>query len=527
MSAILIRNGWIYTNDAAKTVHERGDVLVVGSKIQAIGPDLSQEAAALPDLKVIDASNRLVMPGFVDAHMHSNEGFEMGRYDNLPLEIWLSEVYPPFHESHLDWRVKYLRAMLVGIVSVRSGVTSLQDDVINLGFKSDAVDATASAYRDLGLRGWITASMWDESFCDSLPFLRQTMPADLVAALDALPLPDRAEQIALFRELHASWHGKDNIRIILGPCGPQRCSVGLLEEVADLSDKLDLPIHCHVLETRTQAVTGQEKYGRTLVQFLKDAGCLTHRLTMNHAVWLTEADIQMMGDVGCSITHNPLANLKLGSGVAPVRELLRAGVNVALGCDGVASADTADMFEAFKAAAMLHKIGTHDFREWISAHEVMQMATLAGARSSLMQNEVGSLEVGKQADIILLDRKAWGFIPLHDPIQQIAFSASSESVRTSIIAGRVVMEERKLTFVDEDALRDEISEAAERFRLEECPRMSRHAATVRPWLEQMYAKATSGDIDLTARSRRFAPVQTGLQSRGSMVAPGATQDRAS
>ncbi len=166
---------------------------------------------------------------------------------------------------------------------------------------------------------------------------------------------------------------------------------------------------------------------------------------------------------------------------------------------------------------MLHKIGTHDFREWISAHEVMEMATLAGARSSLMEREVGSLEAGKQADIILLDRKAWGFIPLHDPIQQVAFSASSESVRTSIIAGRIVMEERKLTLVDEDALRDEISEAAERFRLEECPQMSRHAATVRPWLDQMYAKATSADTDLATRARRYAPVQTGLRSRGSIT----------
>ncbi len=107
--------------------------------------------------------------------------------------------------------------------------------------------------------------------------------------------------------------------------------MGLLEEVAELSESFDLPIHCHVLETRTQAVTGQEKYGCTLVQFLKDTGCLTHRLTMNHAIWLTDQDIEMMGDAKCSITHNPLANLKLGSGVAPVRELLRAGVNVRSG----------------------------------------------------------------------------------------------------------------------------------------------------------------------------------------------------
>jgi 5-methylthioadenosine/S-adenosylhomocysteine deaminase len=505
--ALLIRQGYVITNDPDARVLERGDVLVVGDRIAAIGPDLGPLAAEHPGIEIIEAGDRLVMPGFVDAHMHSNEGFEMGRYDNLPLEIWLSEVYPPFGAATLTWRDWYLRAMLVAIVSVRSGVTTLQDDVINLGFTPDAVDATASAYRDLGLKGWITASMWDESFCDGLPYLSEVLPSDLKARLDAIPVPGYREQIELFRHLSELWHGKEGMRIILGPCGPQRCSVPLLEEIAALSADLDLPIHCHVLETKTQAVTGQRKYGRTLVQFLDDVGAMTHRLTMNHAIWLTDADIEMMGAAGASITHNPLANLKLGSGVAPIRKLKRAGVNIALGCDGVASADTADIFAAFKAASMLHKIGTHDYREWVSAHEVMHMATLGAARSSLMENEVGSLETGKQADIILLDRYHWGFIPLHDPIQQIAFSAASEAVRTSIIAGRVVMRERKLALVDEDELRREISEAAERFRREACPRMSEGAAVVRPWLDEMHRRATRSTVEAGHIPHRMPPVE--------------------
>lgn len=503
--AILLKQGHVITNDPDGTVLERGDVLVIGDRIAAIGPDLGETAAAYPELRVIEAANRIVMPGFVDAHMHSNEGFEMGRYDNLPLEIWLSEVYPPFGAANLGWREKYLRAMLVGIISVRSGVTTLQDDVINMSFTPDAVDATASAYRDLGLRGWITASMWDESFCDSLPFLREIVPAELQERLDAIPLPGRAEQLALFRHLRDLWHDKDGMRIILGPCGPQRCSVPLLEDIAALSADLDLPIHCHVLETKTQAVTGEEKYGRTLVRFLDDVGVLSHRLTMNHAIWLTDEDIAMMGDVGCSITHNPLANLKLGSGVAPIRKLKNAGVNVALGCDGVASADSADIFQAFKAAALLHKIGTHDYRQWVSAHEVMHMATLAGAKSSLMEHAVGSLEVGKQADIILLDRYDWGFLPLHDPVQQVAFSVNSEAVRTSIIAGRIVMEERKLALVDEEVLREEISAAAEKFRRDDCPRMSNGAMVVRPWLDQMYERATNRTVPAGHFPRRMSP----------------------
>lgn len=503
--ALLIRQGYVHTNDRAGTVLDPGDVLIDGERIAAVGPDLRAAAAACPGLETIDARNRIVMPGFVDAHMHSNEGFEMGRYDNLPLEIWLSEVYPPFGGSTLSPRDQYLRAALVGVVSIKSGVTALQDDVINLAFTPDTVDATASAYRDLGLRAWLTASMWDEPFCASLPFLAEILPAELKARLDALPLPGRADQVALFRDLHARWHGKDAIRIILGPCGPQRCSRGLLEEVAQLSSSLDLPIHCHVLETKTQAVTGQRKYNQTLVGYLRDVGVLTHRLTMNHAIWLTDDDIAMMGEARCSISHNPLSNLKLGSGVSPIRKLLRAGVNVALGCDGVASADTADMFAAFKAAALLHKIGTHDYREWVSAHEVMHMATHAGARSGLMDAALGALEPGRQADIILLDRHHWGFLPLHDPVQQIAFSAGSEAVQTSIIAGRVVMRDRRLTLIDEDVLREEIAAAAERFRRDACPRMSEGAAVVRPWLDRMYERATAMDVGLGHQPHRLPP----------------------
>ena len=141
------------------------------------------------------------------------------------MEIWLSEVYPPFGAANLSWRDWYLRAMLVGIVSVRSGVTALQDDVINLAFTPDAVDATASAYRDLGLKGWITASMWDESFVNGLPFIADLLPDDLKARLNALAVPGHRDQIDLFHHLRKTWHGKDGIRIILGPCGPQRCSI--------------------------------------------------------------------------------------------------------------------------------------------------------------------------------------------------------------------------------------------------------------------------------------------------------------
>lgn len=499
---ILIKGGHVIVNDIAGCVLERGDVLIDGDRIADVGVDLPVP----PGARMIDAQNRIVMPGLIDAHMHSNEAFEMGRYDNQPLELWLNEVYPLFYLPDLPPRLHYLRAMLVGIVSIRSGVTSLQDDLIDLHFKPTAVDQAAQAYRDLGLRGWITTSMWDEDYVASLPYMDEILPAEVRARIAAQDGTATEAQIELYEELRAMWHGRDGIRIILGPSGPQRCSEKLLRHVAEISERDDTPIHCHVLETRTQAITGQRKYGMTLPSWLRETGCMTHRLTMNHAIWLTDADIAMMGQARCSITHNPLANLKLGSGVSPVRKLLRAGVNVALGCDGVASADTANLLQAFRLASLIHKIGTPDYEQWVSAHEVLHMATHAAARSSLMQDEVASLEVGKSADIILLDRNEWGMIPMHDPIRHLAFSAGEDVVRTSIIRGRVVMEERRLTMIDEDAIRAEIVDMARWYKRVICPELSRHAAVSAPWVKAMYQRAQTDTLDDAFDVRRTAPL---------------------
>jgi 5-methylthioadenosine/S-adenosylhomocysteine deaminase len=261
----------------------------------------------------------------------------------------------------------------------------------------------------------------------------------------------------------------DRLRIILSPSGPQRCSAALLKQPGELSQQYHLPIHTHVLEMKTQAFTGEAFYGKTLVRYLKDLGLLSDRLTLIHAVWLTDEDIDLLGEFGCSIVHNPLSNLKLGSGVAPIRKLLNAGVNVALGTDGTCTSDTPDLFAAIQCTSLLHKIGTHNYDEWIAATEVLPMATINGAKSSLMAKEVGSLEIGKKADVILLSRQHWGFIPFNHPIRQIAYSATSEAVQAVLINGKVVMRDRQILTLDEAALKSEIIAASERFQRDVFP----------------------------------------------------------
>jgi 5-methylthioadenosine/S-adenosylhomocysteine deaminase len=504
---ILISGAHVVTGDAAGSVHDPGDVLIEGDRIAWVGPSGRSPAREPgPGMEVIDGRRRIALPGLINAHMHSNESFEQGAYDNLPLELWLIHTYPPIGGQRHSEREHYLRTMVCAIESIRSGVTTVQDDLLVVGTEPEALDGAAKAYRDAGLRAVITVAMWDRPFLDCMPFLRELVPADLAAELDRFPPPPAPEQVALFEHHYRAWHGTaGRIGIIPAPSGPQRCSDDLLRGAAELSARYGLPVHTHVLETKTQAVTGRAFYGKTLVEHLDDVGMLTPRFTMNHAIWLTRRDIELLAERGCSITHNPLSNLKLGSGVCPVRQLLDAGVNVALGTDGTATSDTADIIEAIRAASILHKIGTHDTARWLGADDAFRLATRGGARSTGLADQIGALEAGRKADVILLDRDAWGFIPLNDPIRQLAFSITSEAVQTSIIDGRIVMRDRVVATLDEAAIKAEVAKAAERFRRERLPLMHAGARRVEPYVRQVYERATAMDVPVAGEPRRPPP----------------------
>jgi len=507
---LIVKDGCVVTGDARDTRHDRADIVIRGDRFVAIGPDAAAEyaGAAHPEAETIDASNAVVMPGLVNAHLHSNEGFEQGAYDNLPLEPWLLQSYPPFGFPILDEEDYYLRTMVAAVESIRSGVTTVQDDYVHLPGTPEAQDAAVQAYLDAGLRAWVTVDLWDIGLLDCLPYVRAIIPPAVQREIEALPPTSTREQLALFQRHFEKWHGRDGrIRIIVAPCGPQRCSAEMLREIGRLAEALDIPIHSHALETKLQAVQARQQWGKSVVEYLDELGLLSPRLAIVHGIWLTDRDVALLAENGCSVVHNPLSNLKLGSGLCPVRKLLDAGINVALGTDGLATSDTADLIEAIRVASLIHKPGTHDYAQWVSAAEVFRMATMGGARSSLMEREVGSLEPGKKADVILLDRDAWGFIPLNDPVRNLAFSVTSEAVRTVIVDGRVVMRDRRIMTFDEDAMRARVREAAERFRRERVPAMQAGAKRLAGYIREMYYRAAAETLPLGEAPRRMAANQ--------------------
>ncbi len=500
---LLISGGYVVTGRAGARRWDRADVLIEDDRIAAVG----ERIEAPPGAEVIEAGGDIVMPGLINAHTHSNESFEPGAYDNLPLELWLLQSYSPFGFALRDGREHYLRAMSCAIQSIRAGVTTVQDDIVYPPSTPDAVDQAMRAYRDSGLRAWVTTDMWDRPFSECLPYVEEVFPAGIRAELDALPGLSGDELLDLYRTHAGNWDGHDGrLRIILAPCGPQRCTEELLAGIAEISAADDVPIHTHTLETRLQAVHARLLHNKTMIEYLDDIGLLGPRTTLVHAIWLTEGDIELMGARGCSIIHNPLSNLKLGSGVAPVRRLLDAGVNVGLGTDGMTSSDTADLIEAIRMASLVHKIGGSDFERWLSADEVFDMATLGGARSGLQGDELGAIEVGRKADVIILDGAHWGLVPLIDPVRQLAFATGSGAVRTSVINGRVVMRDRRIATIDEAALREEIRAAAERFWRDGVPPMRAGAARLEPYMLELVRRAEAEALTVAENPRRPPPL---------------------
>jgi 5-methylthioadenosine/S-adenosylhomocysteine deaminase len=237
-----------------------------------------------------------------------------------------------------------------------------------------------------------------------------------------------------------------------------------MRTVGELARAGNIQINMHVLESRTQWQSAQQQYAQSYVEVLERNGLLCPQLTMNHAIWLTASDIARMGANGVSTTHNPMSNFKLSSGVSPVRQLLAAGVNVALGSDGPATGDSSDFMQTIRFAALIHKLEPQRGLAPPSAAAIVQMASLAGARSMGTGGSCGELRPGAQADLTLLDARNPGLVPLNHAARQLAYSVGSDAVHTVLVAGDPVFQAGRFTRIDEVAVSAEIREEAERFR---------------------------------------------------------------
>jgi len=495
--AILIRNARMLTFDDARRELACADVLVQGRKIVAVGPDL--DISEFEDITVIDGAGKLVMPGLINAHLHSPGNFLKGAMDDLPLEIFMLFEVPPMGDTPLSARLYYLRAMLGAMEMLKLGITSVHDDAFfNPDPLPECIDAIMDAYRDSGIRATVAIDQPNLVEYEKFPFLADILPEEMKQAMRRAPIQGGDELIALYRDFIAGWHGADDGRLLcsVSCSAPQRVTERYLQDLTELSGQHDLPFNIHILETKLQRVLGREKFGKSLIRHVHDLGCLDARKFVIHAIWVDETDIALMADARCSVGHNPISNLKIGSGVMPFRALRDAGIPIAIGTDEASVDDSANIWQAAKTLGLVQKVTTPDWTRWPKAAEILDCVIRGGAHAMRLDRKIGQIAPGFEADLIVLDLDSIAFTPLNDLKRQLVFCENGSSVVMTMVAGRIVMRDGKLLTVDEAALKAEIRDAMRDYQAT-FSRIDAHAQTLLPYYREMYERAVAQNVGMT------------------------------
>ncbi len=418
------------------------DVQIVDNAIAAISPGIDATKSA------INGTNKLLLPGFINAHTHSSEMWQRGIMSGFPLELWLAELYD---FAPLDIEKVYLSALGTAVETLLSGGTTVVDHLVLIPGKELETIATAvRAYKEVGIRAFVAPLIQDESLSAGIPSGESEQTHEPYFRSTQATLEIISEAVKQFHR------PDEGIYIATAPTGIQLCSDALFTGCIELSEKYDLCRHSHLLETKAQEKLAQEKYGCSAVEHLKRIGYLSDRTSLAHCVHLTEADITILAETKSTVVHNPLSNLRLGSGIAPILKYRQAGVNVTFGCDGASSNDSQDLLEAIKIGSILHNVTDFDYQHWITPRQAIEMASLGGAKGLNMADELGSLTVGKKADLVMYDLTSLSLLPRTDPIGLLVLGRPTNVVDSVWVNGKQIVADGKVKTIDVDNLRQEL-----------------------------------------------------------------------
>jgi 5-methylthioadenosine/S-adenosylhomocysteine deaminase len=447
---------------------------------------------------VIDASGKLVMPGLINGHVHSPGNFARGTLDNLPLEIFMLYEVPPLSDHPPDFRTNYVRTMLGNMEMLKLGITSVYDDAFYVPMPTpEAIDGLMQSYADSGIRCVATLDQPNVPEYEKYPFLSELLPDSIREGMKNAPLMTCDELVDLYQYFIQKWnHGYEGrLKTGVSISAPQRVEVDYFGALSDLSKQHDLPFSIHILETKLQRVLGEVKYGKSLVRYVNDLGFLDERVTVIHAIWVDDLDVDLMAAAGCSVAHNPVCNLRLGSGVMTFRRHKNAGINICLGSDEACSDDTHNMWLVAKIAGLIHSITDPEYRNWPKAQEVLWALIRGGARAMLNDKTVGVLAPGYEADLILVDLNTLAFTPLNDIYRQLVYCETGSSVVMTMVGGQVVVENGKLLAVDEEAIKAEARELMVEYR-KEMEKTWEAARKLEPYYREMYRRCAARDVGM-------------------------------
>lgn len=419
---LVIRGGIVVAMDEARRVLEPGSVAIVGDKIVAIGT-VEEIAAKYEAAATIDATGRIVMPGLINAHGHAAMTLLRGVADDKALMDWLQNYIFPAEAKLVDEPFVRAGTRLALLEMLLGGTTTYVDMYY---FEYAVADETAKA----GMRGIIGQAMLD-------------FPAPDFKTWDA--------SVAGTEKFLKEWKDHPLVTPAVAPHATYTVSPEHLQICAKLAADYHVPIIIHVSETKSELATIQDRYQATPIEHLDRLGILKPNLIAKHVVWATDAELLTLKKHGVGVVHNPQSNMKLASGIAPVPRMLELKIPVALGTDGASSNNDLDMWGEIDTVAKLHKVATLD-PTVVSAREAVAMATIEGARAIHMADQIGSLEVGKKADVIIVGLSGAHEIPMYDVYSHLAYTVKSSDVETVVVGGKVVVENRKPQTLDPAAI---------------------------------------------------------------------------
>ena len=432
----LIKNGLVLLRDGAGWKTEKQDILIEGNRIAEIGSSLDDEGC-----RVIGAENRLAMPGLINAHTHAYMTIHRNYADDLAFFDWLAKVDQV--EQGMTEEDVYWTTLLAIIEMLRSGTTCFVDMAIKSAKeKTGPRSAVAGAVAESGFRAVICRGLADTA--DSEESLRK--------------FGEAVYEMELFK-------GESRLQFVHGPHAPYSCMADYLRKLTQSCKDRGIGQHIHLSESQAEMDGIAKEHGTTPIQYADGLGVFDVPCIVAHAVYATDEDIRIMAEKHVNVAICPKSNMKLGNGFAPVKKMLDAGVNVCMGTDGCGSNNSLNMFQEMNAAALVYK-GANRQAQCVDAAEVLTMATVNGAKAIGHEGELGEIREGAIADLILVNLNEPQFIPANNIVSGLVYSSKGSEVETVIVDGKVLMEDRKLTTIDEDRVYEEVRKMAARLGMD-------------------------------------------------------------
>lgn len=447
----LIRGGAVYDHDGDVHKPATADILIEGDTIAAVGAAIAPDGADA----VIDATNRLIVPGLINAHYHSHDVLCRGLFEELPLEFWLLYTLPlGANRSNEEVRA---RTLVGALECLRCGITTVQDMLGLVPLTEAQTELVIAAYRDIGIRVVFSPMVWDIP-----PVAMMRHGADLPPEVQAMignagrPIKEQFDYLAAQFKRHPA---AGTLHWALAPFAPQRCSPAMLQGCAALAAQYDLPVYTHVYETRGQRLIARElfkKHGGSLINYMDDCGLLGPRLNIVHSVWISRAEMERLAAADAGIVLNQLSNMKLKSGIPPILDMRQSGVRLGLGCDNCSGTDVQSVFQAMKMFCLTAAVSDPEPGPGL-AHEVLRHATLGNARTAGLAHCLGAIKPGFKADLIFIDLNDVAYLPYNSAARQLVYTEAGRGVDSVMVDGRMVIEAREVKTIDEEALRREVA----------------------------------------------------------------------